>query len=156
MVANVPTRVKPSGTITITAGQTVVFSGTDNKQTRIAFVVTNLDASNVLNIQTSPQGRDWGTVFARGYFAVSFSGDFQITNLSAGSIQCQVAELYPDTGNLHDPYPVLGVPKLANAAPPGTPSAPGGNTGGGTTGGSGSGTGTGGNFIQAGGGTHLR
>ncbi|HEV2210084.1 MAG TPA: hypothetical protein VG167_14990 [Verrucomicrobiae bacterium] len=119
MVTGIPTRVKASGIIVITANNvsgTFVFYGSDHKQTRVALTVTNMDAANAIYLATLA-GAVWAVIYPQRAFTLVCSDDFQILNPNGVNVNACVAEQYPDTGNLHTNWPVFGVPARSAAAP---------------------------------------
>jgi hypothetical protein len=129
IVQRPPTRIVASDTLTIAAGTSKQFIGSNGRQDRVQFIVTNLDSLNSVKLQAL-NGRNFGTVFPLGNLTVETSADLQIYNPNGSDIQVEVCELYPDIGNLN------GVPQslaatLAGGAPSGGGAATGGGAGGG-------------------------
>src|SRR5436190_12618210 len=85
IVQRIPTRLVPSGTLTINAGAKVQFPGSNARQDRVQVVITNLDGSQLVKIQTLA-GVNWATVFGQTFMTFETSVDFQIYNPGANSV----------------------------------------------------------------------
>jgi hypothetical protein len=138
MVQRPPTRIIASGTITITAGKSAAFGGSNSRQDRFQFVVTNLDAALSVKLQTL-SGANFATVFPQRSVTIQSSADFIVANPNGSDVQVEVCELYPDIANLSQNQPRLAAVPAGGAAPSG--GAAGGATGGSTGGTSGGGRG---------------
>src|SRR5215471_7875427 len=109
LVLRPPTRIVPSGTLTLTAGTSAQYSGSNQRQDRIEFIITNLDSSNNLKLQKN--GQYYMTIFASSNISLETNDDITVVNASSGSVQYEVCELYPDTGNFNQapaPVPLAG------------------------------------------------
>lgn len=115
----IPTRIVPSGTITLTAGSSQTFAGSNARQDRVQIVVTNLDGSQNLKVR-SANNISALTVFPQTSITIETSADVVIYNPGSNSMDFEVLELYPDTGFVH------AVPKIQGGLDPGsTPGVPG-------------------------------
>lgn len=128
-----PTQLIASGDISLaasgSAGSTYTVSGSNARRDRIQFIITVMDAALYVDLQTLA-GKNFGAAFAQRPLTIETPDDILISNPNAQAVVIRIAELYPDTGNLH------GVP-VAAAIPGGTSSQPagGGTTSGGSSGG---------------------
>ena len=139
IVQRPPTRIVPGGIVTVPAGKSLQFPGSANKQARIQFFATCMDAGLPLYLQTF-NGGNFLPLFPQRPLTIETDDDIQIFNPNATDVQAMVGELYPGTGNMY------GVPRRLAAA------IAGGGAGAGT--GSGSGTASGGGTVSGGGGGH--
>jgi len=99
-IQRIPTRFVGSGTVTLLAGASQQFVGSNARQDRIQFVVTNLDATQILKLQTL-NSTTLATIFPQRCFTLETDADFQVYNPNGNSVQFEVAELYPDDANHH-------------------------------------------------------
>lgn len=113
IVQRIPTRIVPSGTITLNAGASQTFPGSNNRQDRVQFVITNLDGSQLLKLTTT-NGGIWGSVLASTKETYETSADIVVLNPGSNSVQFEVGEFYPDTGN----YNAVPLFQQGNAAVP--------------------------------------
>jgi len=99
IVQSQPTRIVPSGSVTVTAGTSVKYIGQNSRQDRVAAIITNVDASLSLKVQTVA-GVNFATVFPQRSFLLSSCDDFLVQNPNGADVIVQVCELYPDTGKM--------------------------------------------------------
>lgn len=145
-----PTRIVPT-VVTLaasgSAGSSVNVPGSNARQDRLQFVITVMDPTLAVDLQTL-NGVNFGAAFAQRPLTIETSDDFVVSNPNNATVAIRIAELYPDTGNAH------GLPRSIAAPAGGGGTSGGGTTSGGTT--SGGGTSGGGGSTQAGGGTQPR
>lgn len=126
------TRIVPAGITNLGAGQAAQFIGVNERQDRVQFQVTNMDANLPLYVQ-SLNGVTFDVLYPQQTHAYPTSADLQVYNPNAQGVNFTAGELYPD--------------RHVNPAPPPPKSAAGGAGGSG----SGSGSGTGGGGYSGGG-----
>jgi hypothetical protein len=97
-VQSISSRLVATGTVTLLAGATDTYIGKNNRQDRLQFIVTNLDASAMLKLQTTAKV-NLATLFPQRSFIIETRADLKIYNPNGSSVQYEVCELYPDTGN---------------------------------------------------------
>lgn len=149
-----PTRSKPNGTQSLAAATAVGFSGTDNRETRVLFIISNLDAALVLKIRDA-SGKVKATVFPVQTLAFPYTEDIQVYNPNGSPVSYEVDELFGnpgvDTSSRATPFgPVGGATGGSGGSSGGSGGTSGGSYGGGSYGGNvgGGGRSYGGTSVQ--------
>lgn len=93
-----PTRSKASGTKTLAATSADSYAGTNARQKRLVFLISNLDTSNPLKIRNA-LGVIKTTVWPSVTLSFPYSEDIEVYNPHASaSVQYEVDELFLDEG----------------------------------------------------------
>ena len=95
LVKPFPTRIVPSGTVSINAGQSLSVPGTNLRQDRVRFTVTNLDAALAIKLQSTNQA-NFATVFPQQSHVQETTADFLVQNPNGQAVSVEICELYPD------------------------------------------------------------
>jgi len=124
----------PSGTITLGAGASQTFPGTNSRQNRVQIVITNLENVGGQNLKIqSANAVNGATVFPQTAETFETSADIVIFNPGSNSMDFEVMEFYPDAGfanavpQFQTPVNPSGTPGVGGAGAP----AGGGSSGGG-------------------------
>src|SRR5207249_4947024 len=97
-----PTRTVPSGRVTVAAGTPLSFSGSNGRQLRVMFVITNKSTTQTITV-CQADGRDLFEVDPREKISFPTSADLIVVNAADGvdngaATKILVAELFPQGG----------------------------------------------------------
>ncbi len=118
-----PARIVASGPINIPANASVVFLGTNARQERLKFIITNRDPALEILLCTNakPAGVPFLPIYAQTTIGIETSDDIVVTNQNGTPVAILVLELYPGADG--------GLPYTAPAGSSQTPIASGNGSG---------------------------
>lgn len=92
-----PCRMVAHGTESLAAGASASYSGVDNRNKRLALIISNLDAALVLRL-CKANGEIFSTIWPLVTHSFPISEDIKILNPNGAPVSYQVGELFFDPG----------------------------------------------------------